>query len=424
MVQFINPVDILNLAATDLATIDDTIIKRAKKAALAEIDLSDDGFFNYHGKQLTRADCERVIDELEERDRLEFYHFIANYPSLNKFLISGDESFFTAFRHESIYKLPEFVRFISPYFAAAYDNVLWKAWQRYTSPIGHIVAVDPIVVSDDVDAAYKSVRNDLNRKTEDIRGLYKKVEDTTQEVSVKAIAAQADMLVDVERLNLLPAYFQDLRNAISLAARMLSVEINNIRGDMPVAKQLNETLQSVKTDGTTRENILKDYEAYLRIEQNLTDSDDPIRVKYTELVASLTAIYKAAANPQSSLAGVRKWVDEHINIEEINALDVKYNTFKYQIGVKLGALGATIWKHHRNAYAALAYVEMAERINGLEGEGLDMILKFKVEMQNILEEAGGTPNDPDGSNAKMLRQMITIATVIIIIFIFSKGCHH
>lgn len=424
MVQFINPVDILNLAATDLANIDDTVIKRAKKATLAEIDLSDDGFFNYHGQQLTRADCERVIDELEERDRLEFYHFIANYPALSKFLVSGDDGFFTAFRHESIYKLPEFIRFISPYFASAYDNVLWKAWQRYTAPIGHIVAVEPIVVPDDVDTAYKSVRNDLNRKTEDIRGLYAKVEDITQDISVKAIAAQADLLLDVERFNMLPAYFQDLRNTMALSARKLSVEINNRRGDGAVARQLNETLQSLKTDGTARENILKDYAAYLQNEQNLADSTDPVRIRYNELLASLTAIYKAAQNPQSSVPGVRKWVDENINIEEIRALDEKYHTIKNHIAIKLSGLGAVIYKHHRDGYAALGYVEMAERIGVLEGDALEKILHFKTVVQEELVEMGGTPNDPDGSNKRMLRQLIIIAAVIIAIMILSKGCHH
>jgi hypothetical protein len=320
MMQFINPVEILNLAAADLTTIDDTVIKRAKKAVLAEIDLSDDGFFSYHGQQLTRADCERVIDELEQRDKLEFYHFIANHAALSNFLTKADDTFFMSFRYESIYKLPEFVRFISPYFAAAYDNALWKAWQQYTAPVNHIIAVDPLIVPEDTDNVYKSLRNDLNRKIEDIRKLYAKVEDMEQEVNLKAIAAQADILLDKDRLNMLPAYFQDLRNAMVLATRKLSIQINNIRGDAAIGKQLIETLKGVQTDGVTRDKLVKDYELLLKAEQRQADANDPVMIRYNELIASLTAIYNAAGNPQSSVPGGRKWVDEHINIGEINAL--------------------------------------------------------------------------------------------------------
>lgn len=422
MIQFINPVDILNLAATDLTSIDDTVIKRAKKATLAEIDLSDDGFFHYQGRQLTRSDCERVIDELEDRDKLEFYHFIANYPALNKFLINGDESFFTGFRHESIYKLPAFVKFISPYFAAAYDSALWKAWQQYTRPMNHIIAVDPIVVSEDVDNAYRSLRNDLNRKIEDIRELYTKVEDLEQEVNLKAIAAQADISLDRDRLNTLPAYFQDLRNAMVLATRKLAIQINNIRGDAAIGKQLIATLQGVQADGVAKEKLVKDVEMFLKVEQQQADANDPVRIRYNELIASLTAIYKAAANPQSSVSGVRKWVDEHISIEEITALDTKYHNIKFKIAVKLGGLGATIYKHHRDGYAALSYVEMAEQIGVLDGEPLDTILRFKTEIQKELVRMGATLDDPDGSNRRMSRQLMIIAAVIIIIAIVSKGC--
>ncbi|PWV55657.1 hypothetical protein [Chitinophaga sp. S165] len=422
MIQFINPVDILNLAATDLASIDDTVIKRAKKAALAEIDLSDDGFFHYHEQQLTRSDCERVINELEEHDKLEFYHFIANSPALNKFLINGDESFFTAFRHESIYKLPEFVKFISPYFAAAYDSALWKAWQQYTNPIDHIVAVDPIVVTDDMDNAYKSVRNDLNRKIEDIRELYAKVEDLEQEVNLKAIAAQADILLDKDRLNTLPPYFQDLRNTMVLATRKLAIQINNVRGDSAIGRQLVETLREVQTDGVTKEKLVKDYELLRNAEKHQADANDPVRIRYNELVAALTEVYKAASNPQSSVPGVRKWVDEHINIEEIKALDVKYHNIKIQLATKLGGLGAAIYKGHRERFAALDYIEMAEQIGVLEGEPLDMILDFRKILQQEIAELGVTPDDPHGINKKVIRDMIIIGTVIIIIVIFSKGC--
>ncbi|SDH32329.1 hypothetical protein [Chitinophaga filiformis] len=423
MTQFINPVDILNLAATDLTTIDDTSIKRAKKAVLAEIDLSDDGFFNYHGQQLTRADCERVIDELEQRDKLEFYHFIANNAALSKFLLNGDESFFTAFRHESIYKLPEFVRFISPYFATAYDSILWKAWQRKDGSFSQLIAIDPIVTPDDIETSCKTLRNDLVRQVEDVLVITDKVKDTTQEIDINAIMAQVEVLMDKERLNTLPPYFQEIRNKMAIALRNLSVEINNTRINLPVAKQLHQDILTLKIDGVAKETILKDYEVLLNIEQEqkAAKGDDPIVNQYLELIRLLSQIVEAAANPQTNVGGVKIWIDKNIDIAAISALDGKYKAIKYRLAIKLSTLGGNLWKHHRNKEAAYSYIEMAERIQGLEAETLELLSQAKFQIFSEDRSSVGE-HDPDGSNEKTLKNMLWGAFAIIISLLLFKAC--
>lgn len=424
MTQFINPVDILNLAATDLTTIDDTSIKRAKKAVLAEIDLSDDGFFNYHGQQLTRADCERAIDELEQRDKLEFYHFIANHATLSKFLLNGDESFFTAFRHESIYKLPEFVRFISPYFATAYDSILWKAWQRNDGSFSQLIAIDPIVTSDDIETSCKTLRNALVRQVEDVLVLTNKVKDTTQEIDITAIMTLVEVLMDKERLNTLPPYFQEIRNKMAIALRNLSVEINNTRINLPVAKQLHQDILQLKIDGVTKETVVKDYEVLLNIEQEqkAAKGEDPIVNQYLELIRLLSQIVEAAANPQTNVGGVKIWIDKNIDIAAISALDVKYKAIKYRLAIKLSTLGGNIWKHHRNKNAAFSYIEMAERIQGLEAETLELLSQAKFQIFSEDRSSAGTQNDPDGSNAATSKNLLYVALAIVLCIIWFKAC--
>lgn len=423
MTQFINPVDILNLAATDLTTIDDTSIKRAQKAVLAEIDLSDDGFFNYHGQQLTRADCERAIDELEQRDKLEFYHFIANHAALSKFLLNGDESFFTAFRHESIYKLPEFVRFISPYFATAYDGMLWKAWQRNDGSFGQLIAIEPIVTPDDIETSCKTLRNALVRQVEDVLAITAEVKDTSREIDINAIIARVEILMDKERLNTLPPYFQEVRNKMAIAVRNLSVEINNTRINLPVAKQMHQDILLLKIDGVAKETIVKDYEVLLNIEQEqkAAKGEDPVVNQYLELIRLLSQIVEAATNPQTNVGGVKIWIDKNIDLAAISALDGKYKAIKYRVAIKLSTLGGNIWKHHRNKEAAISYIEMGERIQGLEEETVELLSQAKFQIFKE-DRASVADHDPDGSNEKTLKNLLYVAVVIVICFIWSKGC--
>ena len=426
MMHFINPVEILNLAATDLATIDDTVIKRAKKAVLAEIDLSDDGFFSYHGLQLTRADCERVIDELEQRDKLEFYHFIANHAALGSFLTKADETFFTAFRYESIYKLPEFVRFISPYFAAAYDSMLWKAWQRKDASFGQLIAIDPIVTPDDIEACYNSLRNALNRYVEDIQILKTKVEDTAQEIDVTTVRAQVNSFIDKELLNALPPYFQELRNLIALALRNLSVEINNTRANLPVAKQMHQDLMLIKTDGVARETIIKDYDVLVKIEQEnvLQDGNDAVVSEYLKLIRNIGLYIQAATNERSDLSGIKIWVDKNIDITAIGALDGKYKAIKNRIAVQLRDLGVTIWNHHLHKEAAISYLDMAARIEGLEQGTLDLLVQTKMEIRAGMDSPAQIDKDPDGSLDKLQKRLLFIAVGIVLVFIMIKSCTH
>jgi transcriptional regulator with XRE-family HTH domain len=74
---------------------------------------------------LTKTDCETAIENLENSEYMEFYSYLANdNQPLNDFLVSGNERIFVKFSQESIYKLPEFVSFISPYLAPRLDRTL------------------------------------------------------------------------------------------------------------------------------------------------------------------------------------------------------------------------------------------------------------------------------------------------------------
>ena len=52
--QYINPIEILGLSdATNTTSIDNEIIRKAKRKLFADIDLSDNGLFEYYGLLIT-----------------------------------------------------------------------------------------------------------------------------------------------------------------------------------------------------------------------------------------------------------------------------------------------------------------------------------------------------------------------------------
>ena len=127
--NFINPIDLFKLTKTDPSTIDTGLIKKAKKRLQADIELSDIDYIEYKGIKVSKTDIDRVVNELEDKEKIEFYSFIANYKELNEFLINGSPELFSNFRHESIFKLKGFITFISPYFAEKYDLCIFKSFE-------------------------------------------------------------------------------------------------------------------------------------------------------------------------------------------------------------------------------------------------------------------------------------------------------
>ena len=96
--MYVNPIEILGLSeAIDIASIDNEIVKKAKRKLFADIDLSDNGDFDYHGLQLSKGNCEKVIDELTNNNFKEFYLYLANNKPLNEFLVNGKETIFKKF---------------------------------------------------------------------------------------------------------------------------------------------------------------------------------------------------------------------------------------------------------------------------------------------------------------------------------------
>ena len=78
--NYINPYRILKINAANLSDIDDKTILKEKKRLFQEIELSDTISLNFEGIELTKADCIRAVDELDNKDK---ENFIFSYLKTN-----------------------------------------------------------------------------------------------------------------------------------------------------------------------------------------------------------------------------------------------------------------------------------------------------------------------------------------------------
>jgi len=166
---YINPIEILELKNIDAIGIDSIALKKAKRKLFADIDLSEDGHLNYKGIKLTKSACEKSIDELEINEKKEFYSYLLTNELLNNFLANGDEKIFSNFKQEGIYKLDEFINFISPYYSVRFDLSLSNSFKRNNGDLFRsILRTQFLITKVEINTAFKSLSNELQRRIEEI----------------------------------------------------------------------------------------------------------------------------------------------------------------------------------------------------------------------------------------------------------------
>lgn len=233
--QYINPFELLNIQTENLSDIDSSTIRRAKNNVIADIELSDSKIIDFRGFDLTKSDCIRVIDELDNNDKKEFHFFIFKNSSLNSFLTKGDSQFFNTYKVESIYKLPEFLDFISPYFADQYDKLLFSNYKKGNRKnLKDILSVTPITNEIYLEKCYKSTHSYLRKINNEIKDTTKEIDNSSTQYTreyFENIHLKIKKIVAPELLNLLPSYFLNIRDSLGDSVRYLAVIVHNIQWD-------------------------------------------------------------------------------------------------------------------------------------------------------------------------------------------------
>lgn len=384
---FINPVEILGLAATPVNAIDSSAVRKAKKALQAEIELSDDGYFHYRDQTLTPSDCERYIDELEVKDKLEFYHFIASNEKLNNFLAGTSHQLFSSFRHESIYRLPEFIAFISPYFAVAYDKALLQSY-RDTDPTAFkdIVSTSPLVTEADMDKAFKGLRNAIEEQTGKLMEMTQQSKDKTLTFQPEEAPDIVKRLVNAEKINAFSPYLHPLRNKLQREMREFCVYLFNSYECIDISVGLINDMLNFSMEEAFREKLLEDMKILTAMQDKKKEEDKYAAEieEYSRLLRDIRANVTAINTHAISLYTLKTWAGENINIETINQLPEVLSEIRDQLAIALNDLAIVTWNKHTSKSDCLHYLSLAESIAAVKPSTQRLIADTRKKLEELM----------------------------------------
>jgi len=332
--SYINPYELLGINSTNLSDIDSKTVLKEKRKLLQEIELSDTDSVIHNGIELTKADCLTAVDDLDDRNKREFHFFIFQNRPLNDFLSKGSLLFFEKYQVESIYKLPEFLDFVSPYFAPQYDKILTANFKnRNIKDVSKILSVKPITNGLLFESCYKGTYSTIKNIDTEIKGITKDVE-LKQSAFINNNFIGLDSLIKekihVDVINLLPAYFQSLRNQLAQSIRNLARDINNEPYNLyEPAYRIIEIANSISTDGLVKQTITK---GYYTIKKNYED-DLP---KQPKLTPQPTQTYIAPSTQ------VKEDSEEDVD-DKFQEKETKYKSNNFYKGFLAAMCAVLIW---------------------------------------------------------------------------------
>ncbi len=386
--MYVNPIEILSLSnATDATSIDNEFIKKAKRKLFADIDLSDNGVFEYYGVELTKGNCEKAIDDLTNNDFKEYYLFLTHNKQLNEFLASGNEAIFKNFKQESIFKLPEFVKFISPYFAPKFDKALLAAFENDNADLTKaILNTSTLITQADLNSAFKSVSNNIQNKIAEIDQITKDIkneESAYEEEDIEEVVQLVKEHFPTNTLNCLPQYFQSQILKIANSINYLSNSIWDAFDSTQVPNDLTEYLLTLNIGGLDRPTFENNFKIINkknneRIEQA---KNAPLLKKWATVLLKVRDEIKKVESKTTTSNEAFQNIKELFDVSELNSLPSFADEIRTQIGYSIRSLSISIWNKQSDIKSALAAINLAIQIN----VNKDAKEKFKQDQTELSE---------------------------------------
>lgn len=435
--NYINPYELLNLSSTDLSDIDSKTIIREKKRLFQEIALNGHDLITFKGIEITKSQCVTAIDELEDKHKREFHFFIHQNKPLNDFLTNGALTFFESHKVESIYKLPTFINFISPFFDQQYDKVLTKNFKAGNKEnVIKILSIKPITNTSFNENSYKNTYQAIKDVDSEINQIIKEIDNKESpyiDESFKGLDTLIKSRINIEILNLLPSYFQSIRNQLAQSIRNLARDINNEPFELYIpAYNIISIANSIDTDALVKQTITTGYNTikgnYDReIKKQESEKTKPYIDKYYLLIDEIIAKRNAVNNKVLTALSVNDWVNSKITISELNGLNSSAFEVRNLTALALKSLSVAIWNDLDDIDIAISVLAKATTIKVDEDTKAKLVeskiqlddLKAKIQRQKVaaLQRANATPEKEKSS----YDVLIGLGVIILIIYLVSNS---
>ncbi len=221
---YINPIELLDLGETqDLSP---TLIKREKKRLLAEFELNDAVEIEVGNQSLDKARLIQLFEELENEELRAFHLKIYQHQSLHRFLAEANlDLFYDQQIHALQGQTADFLQFLAPHFAKPFNQRLLNAIRQKDLDETRVLCQVPLPIPVAYQAAcFQNSYRYLHEQINEIDALSQRMEEG-EAPSGKIQEVCDEMLIDL--LNLLPAYFDGVRDRYGLALESLALQVQN-----------------------------------------------------------------------------------------------------------------------------------------------------------------------------------------------------
>ncbi|MCB0538382.1 MAG: hypothetical protein KDE33_12745 [Bacteroidetes bacterium] len=391
---YINPIEILELNDTEVQDIDSSMVKKAKRRLFADIDLSDNGHYHYHGQDLTKSDCERAIEELEDNEKIEFYSHLASNFELNTFLANGRSELLNNLKQESIYKLPAFVNFISPFFASKIDLVLLKSFQTKNFELfSSALRAENLISKDNLNKAYKSLSNEIQHRIGETDKLTKEIKEEISDYTDEDIEDVIEIIENrfpIEYLNKLPIFFQSQINKIAASINFLQLSIWNEFNTTYVPVKLLEHLLKLNIESVSKPTFEKNYSIVKkkheeRIEQ---EKNAPLLKEWARILISIQEKVEEVENETLKAAEALSFVKTVFDLKTLNELPLFANEIRTQIGYSIRSMSIASWNKQSDIKNSLALIDYALKIN-VNPSAKEKFTQDRTELQELQKKYEG-----------------------------------
>lgn len=385
---YVNPIEILELGDKNVTEIDSSLIKKAKRRLFADIDLSDNGNYEYHGQNLTKSDCERTIEELEDKEKVEFYsHLVSNFE-LNTFLANGSSELLNNLKQESIYKLPAFVNFISPFFAPKIDLVLLKSFQNKDFELfSSALRAEHLISKDNLNKAFKSLSNEISHRIRETDKLTEEIKEEISDYTDDNIEDVIDIIENkfpTEYLNRLPVFFQSQINKIAVSINFLQLNIWNEFNTTYVPFKLLEHLLKLNIESVFKPRFENNYSIVRkkheeRIEQ---EKNAPLLKKWARILVSIQENVKEVENNTLKASDALQFIKSAFDLNNLNALPQFANEIRNQIGYSIRSMSIASWNKQSDIKNSLALIDYALKIN-VNKSAKEKFIQDRLELEKL-----------------------------------------
>ncbi|MDO5969844.1 hypothetical protein Q4Q35_08490 [Flavivirga aquimarina] len=393
---YINPIDILELKDKEVNEIDSSIIKKSKRRLFADIDLSDSGFYEYNGQKLTKSDCERAIEELDDKNKVEFYSHLSTNLELNKFLANGSNELLNNLKQESIYKLPEFVDFISPFFSAKIDHILLKSFQNKDLELfSSALRAEYLISKNDLNKAYKSLGNEIQQRITETDKLTKEIKEEETNYTDENIDDVTNVIkkrFPIAFLNKLPIYFQSQINKIAASVNFLQLNIWNEFNTTSVPLSLLEYLLELNIESVSKPTFEKNYNIVKkkheeRIEQ---EKNAPLIKEWAKILIAIQSKVDDVENEILKANNALSFVKSSFDLSELNNLPSFANEIRTQIAYSIRSMSIASWNKQTDIESSIELIMVALDINlsEIDNQKINKDYKELLEIKEHRETQG------------------------------------